>query len=71
MGDDTQQRAAGRTSTRAAAKDSAYMGHTLLLGKLEVAPNISNLDNDDTLHKSIKQFELLRFIFHFYKICHS
>ena len=38
MGDDTQQGAAGRTQTGAAAKDSAYMGHTLLLGELEVTP---------------------------------
>ena len=34
MGDDTQQRAAGQIRTRAAAKDSAYMGSTLLLGEL-------------------------------------
>ena len=38
MGDDTQQRAAGQIRTRAAAKDSAYMGRTLLLGELEAAP---------------------------------
>ena len=40
MGDDTQQRAAGWIQTRAAAKASAYMGRTLLLGELEVAPKI-------------------------------
>ena len=37
MGDDAQRRAAGRTRTQAAAKDSAYMGRTLLLGELGAA----------------------------------
>ena len=36
-GGDMQQRAAGRIRTRAAAKDSPYMGRTLLLGELEAA----------------------------------
>ena len=38
-GEDTQQRASGRTQTRAAAKTSAHMGRTFPLGELEVAPH--------------------------------
>ena len=41
MADDTQQRAAGRTRTRATAKDSASMGRTLILGELEVVPSFN------------------------------
>ena len=36
MGDDTEQRATDWIQTRAAAKASAYMGRTLLLGELIV-----------------------------------
>ena len=49
MGDDMQQRAAGRTRTWAAAKDSAYMGHSLLLSELEVAPDVSLLKEKSDL----------------------
>uniref|UniRef100_A0A8C9YWB3 RAD21 cohesin complex component b n=1 Tax=Sander lucioperca TaxID=283035 RepID=A0A8C9YWB3_SANLU len=36
MGDDTQQRTAGWTRTRATAEDSAYMGRTLLMGVVDL-----------------------------------